>query len=351
MAMTDDGAASEAPPVGLIPIHFDVPGHYLPLATFIKTANQTRAVIDGINREVFDGRLQFEVFVLPAEDGSFKTKLGVALLAGWGVVWSFSESDIGKAFIKGLTTHEPAYWAEAAGRMIKEKLAAPAPSPAGNPAVPARRSHECQTEAVIIAEAAKSFLQADHSQLRRIGITTQKFRDAFEARNGFYQACTADSKVRALGFNDTEDFPIKRKDFARLIVPLAPREDQPLAHPWQVEIVILKVTSPNWDRDDRQRQWKARDDKGRDRYFTIDDEQFWTLVQAQKLNPHIIDTVKVQWAYIGEQRRSARVLRVLEYNGEELGQPLDENALAAILGTYDETPDDHGDLFGGLSPR
>lgn len=343
--MTDDGLPSEPPPIGLIPIHFDVPGHYLPLATFIGTANQTRAVIDAFNREVFDGRLQFEVFVLPAEDGSFKTKLGVALLAGWGVVWSFSESDIGKAFIKGLTTHEPAYWAEAAGQMVREKLAAPATPPAGNPADPGRTRLECQTEAVIIAESAKSFLQTDHSQLRRVGITTQKFRDAFEARNVFYEACSADRKVRALGFSDSEDFPIKRKDFARLIVPLAPREDQPLAQPWQVEIVILKVTSPNWDRDDRQRQWKARDDKGRDRYFRIDDEQFWTLVQAQKLNPHIIDTVKVQWAYIGEQRRSARVLRVLEYNGEELGQPLDENALAAILGAYDETPDDHGDLF------
>lgn len=110
-------------------------------------------------------------------------------------------------------------------------------------------------------------------------------------RNGFYQACAADKKVRALGFDDSDEFPIKRKDFARLIVPLAPREDQPASQPWQVEIVVLNVTSPNWDRQDEQRNWKGRDERGRERYFRIEDEQFWALVQGEELNPHIIDTV------------------------------------------------------------
>jgi hypothetical protein len=115
-----------------------------------------------------------------------------------------------------------------------------------------------------------------------------------------------------------------------------------MAYPWQVGIVMLKVTSPNWDKDDKQRQWKGRDEKGRDRFFRIDDEEFWALVQGEKLNPLIIDTMKVQWAFLGEQQRSARVLRVLEYNGEVLGEPLD----SALLGLHQQPTDNEDDLFG-----
>ena len=73
--MVHSEATSEQPVIGLIPIHFDIPRNYLPLATFVETANQTRAVIDAFNRELFAGELQFEFFVLPPEEGSFKTKL------------------------------------------------------------------------------------------------------------------------------------------------------------------------------------------------------------------------------------------------------------------------------------
>ena len=71
--MVNSEATSEQPIIGLIPLHFDIPGNCLPLATFVDTANQTRAVIDAFNRDVFAGELQFEFFVLPPEEGSFKT--------------------------------------------------------------------------------------------------------------------------------------------------------------------------------------------------------------------------------------------------------------------------------------
>jgi hypothetical protein len=107
--LIDLDAISKLPPIGLIPIHFDVPGHYLPLGTFIETAIETRAVIDTFNREVFDGKLEYQLLVLPPNEGSFLTNLGLVLLAGWTTVWTFTESDIGQAFIKGLTKHDPAH--------------------------------------------------------------------------------------------------------------------------------------------------------------------------------------------------------------------------------------------------
>jgi hypothetical protein len=338
---------SELPQIGLIPIHFDVPGHYLPLTTFVDTATQTRAIINAFNREIFEGKLQYELFVLPPDEGTFLTKLGFVIIAGWTTVWTFTESDIGQAFIKGLTTHDPAYWAEAAGTYLRKKITEPQSLvPGSDAALSEQAVRQRQFETIIVTESAKSFMQIDQSDLRRIGITPQKFGDAYEARNRFYGACAADPKVLALGFDETDNFPIKRSDFARLQVALAPGEEAPLSLPWQVEVTVLTVTSPNWDRDDRQRQWKARDPKGRERYFRVDDEQFWNLVRAQTLNPHIIDKIKVQWAYFGNQRRNARVLRVLEYNNQVLGEPLDDNALCIMLGAYNRQSDYQGDLFG-----
>lgn len=329
-----------------ISIHFDLPGHQIPLSTFIRTAEQTEAVIRSLNRELFDGNLRYELLVLPPEEGSFKSKLGFVLLGGWAVLWSFTESDVGKAFIKGLTTHEPAHWAEQVGTGLRDALidGAEAAAPEGDEP---DEEAKCRFGARVVTEATKSFLQADVSELEQVGVTKTRFRDAFEARNEFYQACVQTPDLRAIGFEDAPLFPIDRAEFSRLQVVLPPKEDDE-DEPWLTGIAILKVTSPNWDREDRQRQWKGKDGKGRERYFRIDDEHFWSLVQAAHLSTHIIDTIKVQWAFHGkaDNPKSIRVLRVLEFNDEALSAPLDDNALSAILGRYTKTSDGQGSLFG-----
>lgn len=344
--MVNQETISDLPLIGLIPIHFDVPGHYLPLTTFIDTATQTRSIIDAFNREIFAGKLRYELFVLPPDEGSFLTKLGVVIIAGWTAIWTFIESDIGQAFIKGLTTHDPAHWAEAAGAYLREITEPGSQATSSDAAEPVQPVLTRQFETIIVTESTKSFMRTDQSDLERIGITTKKFGDAYAARNRFYGACAADPKVLALGFDETDKFPIKRRDFARLQVVLPLGDEEPLSLPWQVEVTVLTVTSPNWDKDDRNRPWKGRDPKGRERYFRVDDEQFWNLVRAQKLNPHIIDKIRVQWAYLGNQRRNARVLRVLEYNDRVMGEPLDDNALCAALGAYNQHSEQQGDLFG-----
>jgi hypothetical protein len=335
------------PPIGIIPIHFDVPVHYIPYSTFTETASRTRAVIDAFNRELYDGQLEYEFLVFPPEEGTFRARLGIALAAGCcGLVWTFSESNIGRGFIEGLTNQTPEHWAKVVGKSVRDKIAAMFKEGDTAPKAGTADRVRCQYGATIITESIKSFLQTDQTDLGRVGITTRKFRDAYEARNGFYQACVDDRQVKGIGFDETDDFPIKRKRFAELLVALPPREDQPEAKSWLVDILTIHVTSPNWDGADRKRPWKGRDEKGRECLFRIDDQEFWNLVQARQIDPRIIDAVKVQMAFIGPQRREARVLRVLEYNGQVLGEPLDGNALKAVLGNLD-TPAGHdeGDLF------
>ena len=331
----------------VIPIHFDVPGHFLPLETFVATANHTRTIVDTFNREFFDGKLVFELLVLPPQEGTFLTRLGIAIAAGIGVVWAFTNSDVGKAFIKGLSGHEPSYFAERAGDYIRKQIILEEQA-GGNGAKESSRKRvdieiEREVETRIITEATKGFLQKDELELSRIGVSKQRFLDAFDARNQFYQACVAKEEIRAIGFDESENFPIKRQDFARLQVALIPREDVPTAVEWDVEIVTLRVTSPNWDKSDEKRPWKAKDMSGNEKFFRIDDEHFWHLVHSKRLDPQIVDTIQAQWAFIGTQRRSARVLKVLKYNEQPLGDPLDDGALATILGQW-KKPDEK-DLF------
>jgi hypothetical protein len=70
-------------------------------------------------------------------------------------------------------------------------------------------------------------------------------------------------------------------------------------------------------------------------------------VKSEQLNTHIIDTIKVQWAHHGkaDNPRNIHVLKVLEFNGEVLSEPLDENALSTILGRFVLPADTQGKLF------
>lgn len=321
----------------VIPIHFDVPDHHLPLKTFIETASQTEAVIAALNEKLFDGRLQYEILVLPPEVGTFKTKLAI-VCSTFAAFWALVESDSGKGLIKGLTGHEPSYWTELAGQKIRQKIVSSVQS-ASTEREQESQEHRVQTltQAIIIVESTKSFLQKDTDDLSRIGVQPPAYRDAFEARNLFYKSCYDNSEIRSIGFEEAEHFPIKRSDFARLQVALPPREEEPEQHPWHVEIAALKVTSPNWDRSDKQRLWKGRDSQGREKLFKIEDENFWHLAKEEKLNLHVIDIIKVQWAFqiVNNRPRDIRVLAVLEYNDEVLTSPLNENALNIMLGQFE----------------
>jgi len=335
--------------VGIIPLHFDVPAHILPLNTFIETSARTRDIIESFNRTLFGGKLVYEIYVLTPEDGSFLNKLALYVLSGTAMVAVFAESDMGKAFVEGLTNHPPEHYFREAGKYIQKRvidLTAEASSSEVSPTQTSKQDAEKRDgSTAMLVEAAKSFLQKDRSELRKIGVDECRFREAYEARNEFYVTCAQNRHLKAIGFTEEPLFPIKRADFARLQVPLGPREETPLRDNWIVEIVTLNVTSPNWDREDRQRTWKGKDANRKERTFTIEDEHFWALVHERNINPNIIDTVKVQWVYVTDRRRTPRVLKVIEYNDQVLGEPLDNNALETLLGQYSTAAAGQGGLF------
>ncbi|MCF6318997.1 MAG: hypothetical protein L3J83_06925 [Proteobacteria bacterium] len=103
--------------------------------------------------------------------------------------------------------------------------------------------------------------------------------------------------MRAIGFSEDPKFPIDRNQFSSMQVAI-PKKEEDDDDVWIVNTITLKVTSPNWDRQDKKRKWKGKDESEHERYFIIEDESFWSLVLNEKIKPHFIDTIKVDLAPI-----------------------------------------------------
>ncbi len=333
---------SERPP-GEIIYHFDLPAHSLPLKQFIDTARASQSILDDFNEQVFDKKVKFELRVLPSNEGGFIEVLGVVILGGGGALWGIVGTDIGKAYFKGLTGQEPAEWAEKLGEKHRKWLNRnkPAETASDTDALPlAKASIEAELvtaeerDAEVLVEFLISFLAANIDKLKQVGLTPDKFRKAFAARNAIYKACIDNPEIEGLSFDRTHEFPIKRADFPRLIAQIPDQIDVDSETPvsWAVESVDIVVNSPNWKRDGRK--WQAATSKHQDIAFIIEDDTFWHHVQIKDIQPDIRDNLRVQWAYPAGQSkpsRNVRALRVLSYNGTKISDPMTQAELNRAL--------------------
>src|SRR5579872_5608300 len=208
---------------GEIVYHFDVDRSSIPLVQFIDSARATQEIIDDFNRSLFDDKVRYELRVKTPEDGSLIEVLAVVVTVG-GSVLAFLGTDIGKAFFKGLTTEEPARWAEKTGKAIRETLSkAKASADVRGPEVLVKSAPEAipaldvsrEIEAEAIAVVLIRFLEIDTEQLKEIGITPEKFRNAFQGRNRVFKSCIDNPEVKGIAFDRKPDFAIKRAAFLR----------------------------------------------------------------------------------------------------------------------------------------
>ena len=89
------------------------------------------------------------------------------------------------------------------------------------------------------------------------------------------------------------------------------------------------------------------DQEGHARYFRINDERFWEMVFRGELNPRVVDSMKVQWAYRqwGKRRNGHVVLRVLEFNGVKVSNPMTDAELRPFLDSFMRVESDQRSLF------
>ena len=329
--------------------HFDVEDSFLKLETFIQTAESADRIVRALDATFFEGKLQYELIVLPPDDGSFLSKIGIWVGGGAGALIAFLNTDIGAGYVQGLTGQPPSFWAEKAGvktyelglrgvLYIEDSIVADdVVEEPSEPPEAIDTGLACRVTAQVAVAMTKSILEKPTYQLQRLGMTIGDLPDAMDGRADFYAACIADPDVSRVGFNPTSDFPIPRHSFPERAIKTVRREPDEDDDEWVVSTESIYVTSPNWDEEDQQsRQWKGKDQSRRDCYFVIEDKEFWGLVRRKALRVEVLDNLKVQWAYklVEGRTKSRRVLRVLEFNGEQLADALGPDAIRAAIGKY-----------------
>lgn len=350
-----DGSPLRKP--GEIVYHFDVDRSSMPLAQFIDSARATHEIIDDFNKTLFDGKLKYELRIKTPEDGSFIEVLMVIVTVGLG----FLGTDIGKAFFKGLTTEQPAAWAEKVGAAIRQTLLEAKtlvePNDSGalvevvNAIPDAVLTEEVsrEIEAEAIALVLIRFLEMETERLRATGVTPEKFRAAFQGRNRIFRGCIDNPEVKGISFDRRPDFTIKRSEFPQRITQLPDSLPTDPIKPDDLnfETVDIVVNSPNWKRDGRN--WQAATGKYQDVSFSIEDESFWQRVEQRDsdLKPTIRDNMRVQWAYPAGVAKPThvKVFRVLSYNGRQLSTPMTAKEIHALKNTVHFVESDTPDLF------
>ncbi len=178
---------------------------------------------------LFDGKLNIEVLVIPPEEGTFLWKLGVMATILW-VPWAALESDIWKAYIKWLTWHEPAYYAENAWEYTKELFA--------------------------LKEWTKWFLEKDTLQLQKAWFQKDNLKSAFRAKNRFYETCLNNKDISSIWFTTSEDFPIQRTDFGSKLANIIDSNDDNIPPTYKLhELIIISPVNTR----DSSAQWHAKD--------------------------------------------------------------------------------------------
>lgn len=333
-------------------IHFDVSDHFLKLDTFIKTAESARKVIDALDETFFNGSLDYELIVLPPAEGTFLSKLAIWVSGGATAVYGFLNTDIGSSYFKGFTGQTPSEWAETLGQSHRalmdsnlEEMGTSGDETdfdliEGPPhALSISADEACKEAAQIVVAMARGILEKSPDELQKVGMEVGTLPDAVDARADFYAACIEDRDVKRVGFTPDDDFPIPRNSFPERAQKPTRKPDDEEPPEWSVSIESIYVTSPNWDKEDQKtRQWKGKDQIRRDCYFVIEDAEFWHKVKHKTLHVEVLDNLKVQWAFQNTDGRpkNRRVLRVLEFNGDKLADPLPPAAVRAILGQYSD---------------
>lgn len=329
-----------------IVIHFNtVDEHKISLNTFLESANAFDAAISCINEKIYNSKIKYKIMVRPPVNGSFieilevtiTNNAGEALLA-LGGAFTFANTPVGAAYIKGLTGKSPIEIATSLGKKTKEYLLDE------NSGTNFSQNESAQEFlSAIFAQTAIGFMKKTTEELKKIGVHTQNHREAFAGKNKFYETLIKDNNVKDIGFNLEEKFDLKRSEFLSQIVIL-PQEDEENTEDWVVENENIVANSPNWNRDGRK--WQARCSDGSDVWFKIEDDTFWYYVDQKKIHPETNDSMYVQWAYPANKNRSnLKVLKVITYNGNTISQPLSETELLTMLGNYTEKMHIQPDLF------
>lgn len=182
---------SKADPAQII-IHFDVPQHYLLTKDYIIALDSFKISLEEFNKQIFENQLEYEFLTIGVEQGSFKVVLGIlwkstkysftGIVFAGGLI-SFVESQFFQGLYKGIT-----------GREINLRDLG-------------------EDAGILLRDLAIGIYTTTDDKLQKIIPQQINLDKALKAKNDFYKMCSKNSNIRAIGFSDKNEFPIKRSEF------------------------------------------------------------------------------------------------------------------------------------------
>lgn len=184
----------------LLPIHFDLPRHVIPLQTFIVTAENAGRIAEVINQELFGGNFTLEVVIVPPEAGSFLSQLGIVVTAVGifiaGAIVSGPLGDFGSGIFEEIVSND----ASDVGKELVQSVRAAFEELTSSSE---DREAKCVAASVVTVAAVKWILQEDNEELEALPMASA-LKDALVAKRRFYDACKDVPDLKAIGFSDSQ---------------------------------------------------------------------------------------------------------------------------------------------------
>lgn len=335
-------------------VHFDVAENYVRLDTFIASARAAERSANAFNRELFSGKLQIELIVFAPEPGSLKQYIGITVrsLGGFGAFLVGLSAFLDSPSIQKIS--EEVFGTHATEAIVQEirqhKEWHQHSHETGTSLGPSSDEQAAQLSERLLVRSVEASLRASRETITSPNLPAGLAYETAEAQAKLFGSAFDDPNVKGIGFSEDDDFPIPRHEFARRAIrPRPPKDDEP-EEEWEVSLVQLRVTSPNFDREDQAfRKWKGKSVGGSYYLFEVLDEEFWSKIRHRELEFSEGTEMVAQLATrVAGGPKDRRVLRVLKLDGTTVAEPLDENALGAALGRFKQgRADEQNDLFSG----
>lgn len=167
-------------------IHYDVDDHFIPMSDFLVAANAAQKIIDDLNRQILGGKLRYQLVIIPPEDGTFLKTIGIIATAVTlnSVVYPIVSDYVLGAF-EELAQHKPSDYGKNHMRALKD--------------------------------LTTGFLSKEVEELEKCIPHELNLDKAFKGKTDFYLSCQGNDKIKGIGFDSTNRFPIRNNDFSKHI--------------------------------------------------------------------------------------------------------------------------------------
>lgn len=167
-------------------INFKQNDNYMSIADYEKVLSSTKTIFENITQDIMNIGSDVELMIYAPQKGCVITIFGISITT-YGI-FKFLESDMGKAFVKELTGHEPAYWSGQLAKLIKTMI-------------------------VKIYSMSQKELEEFVEKFREYDECANKLDKSRKAVSNVFQMCKNNPNIEAVGFSEEDVYAITKDDY------------------------------------------------------------------------------------------------------------------------------------------